>query len=77
MSCNCISIFEEELLNYEGFNKDVLVASLIDVVFIFSPKSERQTITHVEFEIQGQKRKSKTKLIHKFCPFCGKKYKGE
>jgi len=72
MNCNCLIDIKETLKESMDFKKPVQEVEIMDIGFICGKKLEAYTITHIELTLEGQKKKKEIKMMHAFCPFCGK-----
>ena len=75
-NCNCISDTEtrikKHVIEKEIFKKPVKSASLKSVAVTF-PHFIRRSVSEIEFELEGQKKKPTISIFHTYCPFCGVK----
>jgi len=82
MNCNCLTEIKGKLLEHMKqpgrFKKAV---NGIEIKGITMQLTDNHLITRtysdVEVELDGQKKKEHSPLMHTFCPFCGKKQGGE
>lgn len=81
MNCNCLTEINGKLLEHMKqpgrFKKTVRGIEIKGVTIQLTGDSLiTRTYSDVEVELDGQKKKEHSPLIHTFCPFCGKKQDG-
>ncbi|MFC6924307.1 hypothetical protein [Microbulbifer taiwanensis] len=76
MNCDCISEIEQRVtqkIKESGdFKKPVKGARMKELGFVLSGSTfTTRTVTNLEVELEGQKKKPLIPMTHNYCPFCG------
>lgn len=71
--CDCIKKAETSSLKLDIKNKTIERAQFISGVIMFST-GRIHSCSEMELTIKGQNKKGIHKILHIYCPFCGKKY---
>jgi hypothetical protein len=78
MNCNCLTDLKGKLLDHlkqpGRFKKPVKDIEIMGVTLqVTDTNLVTRTYTEVAVELEGQKKRDRSPLMHTFCPFCGKK----
>jgi hypothetical protein len=76
-TCNCITEVQKRFIDaqpLEGLH--IKQARLKEIIFSYKTSSSR-TVTPVELTCEERKRPIIHKIVHAYCPFCGKKHEEE
>jgi hypothetical protein len=71
MNCNCIKTLESQVAG-KSFDGRKVIEGKIPVCFV-GMKLQVCTYTEMETKLEGLKNPKQVKIMHSYCPFCGKK----
>jgi hypothetical protein len=75
--CTCIEDLEKKLAEHltekKAYKKPIAKVEMMGRAFILTGEVGTRTKTDFEVTLEGQKKKDRVPVFHKFCPFCGEK----